>query len=777
MTPACERLRPAIEALLEGALEDDAALAAEVGEHLEGCAACQGAAGETTQLRGLLADVIPMPPADVWRVFDDELQERLADTAPERAGRPLRLGVFGPLLAAAAGLLLLLGVFAVQTIEPTVTIRGLRRVPVYSLDYVDPAWKPRQGRDRLEPSAVEGLAEAAASLTPAAHEALSAHGLVQVPSRSQRLADLYPLAPRPGDPPPLATADASLLLAGAVSSRAALALEAELLAPGLRALLDHTQRELRGLEVGARDAVARRAVRRAREHLGVAALLVGVDPRLPPDSAARAGDEVGYLLRGAPYVSPLLGREIDARAVAPRGQFAAAPALHGHARAAAWLSLTGLTLDAAHADDVRAAGMIALALASGRGERRTALDLQARLEAALEVLYGEPDGLTPLDMVEVLRQGLGVEALTPSALAAPGAVERLVERAAIVAAARGEERVGPPGAPTFRLLGGARSLEGLALTRLSPPALERPRPTSVDLLVLLGSRRARTVVSALDLDAPGYDAAVAALGQVAAAWTDASRPVPARTCLEQGRLWAVAALVAPDAGAAGPASPGVMTDRLLLAGLAALNAPPPSPEPWLTAGGERPADAGPIPLVEPLPRLHARLAFTAERLARVLDDLAPPGGATPRVRAAAAALRRVARLEAALRDASLDALEGRAPAPSTAAALRDFAPALRALGPDRATSAEDVYVQRRTPDADTGADGAVRVLHRVVHALDRLLLVVIDPVSRRPVLAAGAALSVHERWTDGARLNLHDDRPGAAPGDLDPPWAVHVVRR
>lgn len=760
---ACDALRPAVEALAEGELEPGPLLE-QAREHLDGCAACQAAVEATQELRDAVADAVPMPPADVWRVFDGELRERLRAETPERAGILLRFPRVVSALVAAAALLLAAGLFAFELREPQTVLGLSSRLPVYSLDYGDPLWQPGPERGPVDPSTVEGLPLVADQLSPAALDALTRQGLVQVPSGTERVADLYPLAPRPGDLPLLATADASLLLAGAATSRAALALEAEVIAPGLRELLAHALLELRALEVGARDDDARRATRRARELLGVAALLAGTDPRLPPDSLARARAEVDRVLAAAgPYASAVLGREVDARAFAPRGLFALAPDLHGHARAAAWLSLAGLTLDATRPDDVRAAGALALALARGRGERRTGLDLQARLEAAVEVLYGTPDGLTPLDMVEVLRQGLGAEALTVSDLCAPGAVERLAERARVEAAARGRERVGPPGPPVLRLLGGTRSLEGVVLTRLAPPVLARPAPSSLDLLVVLGSRRARTAVSALQLDAPGYDPAVKALGPVCGAWADAARRVPVRTCLEQARLWAAGALVVDDPVAA-PVSAAAYRDRLLLAGLAALNAPPASAD-----VGHHVAEglAGPVPLVEPLPRLHARLAFTAERLARVLDDLTATTRPRPRTVRAILALRRVARLEAALRDASLAALDGQPPAPAALEALRDYAPALHALGPASALSVEDVFVQ-------TAPDGGVRVLHRAVHALDRLLLIVVDPSTGRPVLSAGAALSASEPWSqEGARLG-----PDAVRTDpRDPRWAAHVVRR
>ena len=127
---------------------------------------------------------------------------------------------------------------------------------------------------------------------------------------------------------------------------------------------------------------------------------------------------------------------------------------------------------------------------------------------------------------------------------------------------------------------------------------------------MLGSRRARTAVSAAGLDAPGYDGWVAALGPQLAAWADVGRPVPLTASLEQARLWALAPLIEPRAvSSEAYQSSEVYRDRLLLAALAGLNAPQPAPDVRLAD-----LPRGPVPVVEPLPRLHARLAFNARRL-------------------------------------------------------------------------------------------------------------------------------------------------------------------
>jgi hypothetical protein len=88
------------------------------------------------------------------------------------------------------------------------------------------------------------------------------------------------------------------------------------------------------------------------------------------------------------------------------------------------------------------------------------------------------------------------------------------------------------------LLGNTRSLEARVYTRLTQPVVQhRTRPTSLDLLYLLGSRqRAPSIVSAERLDAVGYDEGLDSLTPEAATWIDATRPMSYRSSLERARL-------------------------------------------------------------------------------------------------------------------------------------------------------------------------------------------------------------------------------------------------
>ncbi|RMG17336.1 MAG: DUF3160 domain-containing protein [Planctomycetota bacterium] len=620
---------------------------------------------------------------------------------------------------------------------------------------------------------VRGADAARAVLSAESVAALASHGLVQVRSPAG-LRELYGRRVPPGAPQPLATADASLLLHGAVAARALLALEREFLRPRLGELLLLAVRELGELGRRARARSVRRAARIARERLAVAAALEGLDPPLAAAERARVAAEV-QAVRAARGVapSPVLGRPFDYAACRPRGIYARDPQLAEHARAVRWLSLTGFALSGEDPAEARAACLLVLALARGRlPDGGSGLSGQARLEAAVEVLYGPPDEWTPLDLLRALLQGLPTRAPQASLLAEPrrlGAVlahlaregeVRAVDRVRGLDAARGAR---------LHLLGNTRSLEAWVYTQTTRPALpERARPSSLDLLCALSAggarRRLRAALSAQGLDrAPGFDARLEDLARELAAWRSPARSLPAQASVERGRLFALSALL-DDVPATGPlpfqASPRYR-DRLLYAAFAGLNLP--APDPSANASEEPDDREGTPPLMEPLPRLHARLASAAAALARALEGLGADG---PLSRKAVAELREVRRLEEALRDASLDALAGRSHAPATLAWLRRYGSILLRLGPADVRSAEDLFELRRK-------EGGVRVLHRAVGRLDRLYAVTLDPRDGRPVLACGAVLAADERWVEGKRLAPWE----VDPDGLRPPrWATHLTR-
>jgi Protein of unknown function (DUF3160) len=749
-------LDPDEQALVERCVEADDDLAAELEELME-----------VAELVHTEAVVSPRPEA--WRDFEAALRQDLAREV--KAPHGARSGAAGWVRLALAVAAVLLGVLWIGRgfLEPPIEIHAQPRLALPSLDHHEPRWRPADPEPVPDLSRVDGLARAEELLSPAALAAITSHGLVQVPAPAARLADLYPVAVGVDRLPPLATADASLLLFGAVSSRAALSLERELIVPGSRDLLEVLVRELHELERMANDRDVRRAARRARETIGVAAALRGVPTRLTGDSQGRVEAELERIAAvGGVAASEVLGRPLDYAGFRPRGIYAGDEALEAHYRAMTWLRLAALPVDPADLESTRAVCLIALALARGQlADGSRALLLQDRLETAIAVLYGEPDGLTPFDVLENVRQGLGTTAPRVSDLGSEVDVERVARRSLEWARTRGLNQIRSAGegeaAPAFRLLGGTRGLEARVHDRLTDPHVRRrPGPSALDLLVVLGSRRARTAVSALLLDAPGYDAAVDAMAGEAFLWSDPSLPVPARACLEQDRVWAVSALL--DGTPRGPApfmSSSIYRDRLLMAALGALNAPGASAVRPLS-----PPELGSLPLVEPLPRLHARLSFSARRLAGVCQTLRAQSGAPscPELDWSIAALERVAELEAALRDASLDVLEGRRLGDASAQLLRGYAATLRDLGPPTAYSAEDLYEDTR----------GGRVLHRVVYGLDRLVAVGVDPWTGERRLAQGAALAVTDLWTNGERLT-----PTSVPqlSLRDPIWASHIERR
>lgn len=750
----CERARPLLGPLHDGELDE--ADRADLLAHVEACDGCQEELLALDALADALQDAIPQPPAEAWRAFDRELRAKLVEPAPSELERARLLRPWlkaAPGLAVAAAALLGAGVpLAIRYQEPTVAL-GKPRLPMPSLPYADPPW-PARGPS-LDPAQVRGLEAAVAALPDEAARALVEEGLVQ-----QRLGADAPEEALLPHVAPLWTADASLLVVGGAASRAALALERDLVVPALVELLAATSTELARFERTATDDGVRLAAAAARERLAVAAALLGREPALGPGERDRVRAEVAAVRLGrGRRRSPVLGREVDDRAFRPRGAWAEDPTRADVARAAAWLGASGFRLD--DEAEARAGALVALAVAQARtAGGRPALATLERVEGALELLHGEPDGLQPTDLLEGARQALGVEALRPSQLADPRAVAAIRDRAAVEARARGRARLAGHVAPVLRLAGGARGLEAAALSALVAPALpwRSSQAGSLDLLALLGSRRARTAVSAAQADGPGYDEALEALRAASAAWREPGGRVPVRGCLEQGRLWAAAALVDGAGERSGLAAAARYRDRLLLAALAGLDAP--------AASSRRPAPGATLPLlVEPLPRLHARLAFTARRLALACESLGEPA---PAVAAAAAQLRRAADLEEALRDASLDLLAGRPVRPTAAAALAGWADLLATLAPARVQAAEDLL---EVEGAAPSGGASTRVLHRVVWGVDRLLLVVPDPVTGAPRVGCGPALAAGEVWTEGARLRPDD--VAALPRE-DPAWATHL---
>lgn len=712
------------------------------------------ALSEFEVLQELVQDVIPLPDAAAWAQFDAELDRELDATAQPYASRGIP--VWGRVLLAASVLLGAVGLARWLGGEPRIVLAG-QRLPDVPRIYEAPQWTPGEPRP-LPP--LGGILDGPLELSPAQVAALGSHGLVQVPHAGTSVRQLY--AESTDGLPPLATADTSLLVYGAVASRLSLELEERIVRPGVRDVIDLLTRELAKLARDARGVATRRAARSAQEYVGVLAALEELPGRLPRSANARVRAEVAQIRAGvgparSPVLSAMVGREVvvDYARLRDRGLYTHEPRLDGHTRAMRWVSTVGLPLDPDDPQATRVACMLVLALSRGQlADGRYGFAALARLEAALEVLYGQPDAVTPFEVLEALRRVLSQQSMAPSAL-----TDGVVARVAAVA----RELTPPPTLgeaasgelPGVHLLGRLRSLEGQALARLAPARLPgRERSSALDLLGVLADpvagRRLRSVISAegADGDDPeAYDAALASLREEARAWWDPSRPVPTRACLEQGRLWTVSAMLRRRGLAPVAALNDVWyRDRLLLAAYAGLNAPPPSPQDLQPVEGR-----GPVPVLEPLPELHARLAFSAARLREVGEQLLGRGSRS------VAALDRLARLERALSTASQDALADRPVPASTLSALERYVPTVLALAPFDVRSVEDL------------GSGSGGVLHRGVVGLERLVMIGVDPATRRLRVAAGAALVASEWWAPHPQ----------AEADADvalPEWPTHRIQ-
>src|SRR5581483_2863006 len=224
--------------------------------------------------------------------------------------------------------------------------------------------------------------------------------------------------------------------------------------------------------------------------------------------------------------------------------------------------------------------------------------------------------------------------------------------------------------------------------------------------------------------------------------------------VERSRLFALAKLVERRGAATPVLGTQAYSDRVLLAALAALNAPLPGAE-----EGALTADAtAPLPAVEPLPGLYARLGFGARRLALGL------GASTPNAPRATERLERLADLFSGLASAAQETLDGQGFSPESKLALQSFASAARVFAPASAFSAEDVHVLVKK-------DGGREWLERTTGPLDRLWLVLPDEKGALR-LVSGPALAARE-LVAAAPLSQED---AARAARTDPSWASHIVR-
>ncbi len=731
----CDEVRPLLSGLVDGEL--DAGEKATARGHAVACEPCRTLLLELAATSALVKRHARRPRVSqlAWVRFEAALA---------REPRRKRGGGWEGLLGAAALVLLTWGLGALLVFQDPPVVCAWERRVLPELSYVDPATAmiklPPCPKD-LAGVANGGLAR---DLTAEQLGALERDGLVQVPGTEDFAGAFY------GKEGALVTADAALLVWGGAVSRAVLDVERSVLAPELRETLADLDGALRRFEEKPELASSARLARRTIE---VARVLDGLGepgrasrPRGEALSDIAVRRDVEKALSGVGTSrSEVLDREIDWARFAPRGPLRELP---GHFRAVVWLGEAAFRLDEEHPDELRAACLVALGLAR---ESRT-LARFADFDDAASLIHGPQDDLGGLEVLQVVRGAIG-DSVRPELVGRPEALTPLARRAREVARSA---RAGAlsEGGPRFRLVGATRSLEEVVLTELSGTKLPgRPRPTSLDLLAALGSQPARAVAG--EDGAEGYVTALEKLSSLLEDVTKVPRAVArAGSGVERAKLFAVAKLVeTPPRGAPSFMETQAYSDRLLLAGLAALDMPEPGSE-----GGELTVDPrAPLPALEPLPGFYARLAHGARRLALGLDATSP--GASR----ATARLRRASELLSGLAEASHEVLEGRPLSGESRLALGSFASAASIYAPSSALACEDVHVLVK-------ADGTREWLERANGPLDRLYMVV--PGEGGLTLAVGAAVSTRE--VVSPRPLSAADVAGAP--RTDPVWASQIVR-
>jgi len=758
---ACDEIRPLVSALQDGELSPGEA--APVRAHLAGCASCREVLDSHAALAELVSQHARTPRIEPgeWASFEERLELELSRARKTYPRKPFaRLLALGPVLSAAAAALLALGLGRAllsedRSVALAYTPLHLPDVPLREPSLEDASPRAPSGEGQVAPRDLRGVegAGAAKALTDAQRKALEKNGIVQVPGNASLDAFYGDRAP-PGVRP-LVTADAALLLFQGAARRAALEVEREHIAPGLERTLEILSRELSRFEESARTDEVRRSARLARRIVAVALALEGKSQAGLSGETAVVDDARLVREGKGRGLSRVLGRELDLDAIAPRGDLALLP---DHARAVGWLAQASLRLDSEHEDEARAASLVVLALANAR-----ALALWNDVDDAVTFLHGPQDDLGAFDLLRATRRALG-DRVDPDSLGTGEALAR-VERAAL-----DESRAGGAGriaqvssaTPTFRLVGGARSLEAIVLSALADKVPGRAHPTSLDLLGALGSREARTIASSEGL--PGYNRALEGVSGVVADVTELPRATSrSGSGIERSKLFAIARLLEQPPASAPPAMrTREYEDRLVLAALAGLSAAP--------AGSleTRPgAEArSTLPQVEPLPGCYARLAYAARRLALGLE-----GSAATRSSAVEQAVKRLERageILSGLARASAEVLEGKTLSQESREALAAFEPAVLALAPHAAFSVEDVHVRVQN-------DGSREILERTVGPIDALYLVLPVPGEGKLELAVGPALSAREIVVKDVRTTEDDVRRG--PRAPDPEWATHIMAR
>ncbi|MDI7251631.1 MAG: DUF3160 domain-containing protein [Actinomycetota bacterium] len=310
---------------------------------------------------------------------------------------------------------------------------------------------------------------------------------------------------------------------------------------------------LEGMYDAARGAV-RRAAGKALGFMGVAAALLGLDPRLPPEVGSLVEEEVTLVEEASEArISPLFGRREDYRVYEPQGLYARYPDLARFHRAVDWLGRwevfpAGGEGGAALEERREAARITALlvgALHTGKVDNKSLLVLWDHLYQVTRFLSCRTVSLNAVSAGRVLSEVLG-KRFPLSRLEDEALVDRLAEALEREAGGPGDEKDGLWGAwgSGFRFLEACfEPGTGVFLELGSENVPERKRPRSLDLPAALGSDRALQLLDGFygEASLPGYKEKVRELrGE-----TSSIEPAWTRACLAWSLLKNAVSLLRP----------------------------------------------------------------------------------------------------------------------------------------------------------------------------------------------------------------------------------------
>lgn len=548
----------------------------------------------------------PMPSAERWAAFDVQFESALKELDPpaKHGSAPLRLGPGSSTLSwlAAAAVLLgvsLVGLLVKQGQRPYAFAYSEQRRELRSFKLKRPAiaWPQAQ-------------AAAPAALSAEARQALNKHGLHIRGRRHAGLAQSYIKALQ-RDEPLLLTPELATLLHEGSLRRLLRSLEFEVLNKRLRRLLKDLVFQLQALRRQTGHAALHKAADHAIAIMATALRCAGDELPLQASLKQQVEAEVARIKAAkGPSRSSILGRPEDYRAYASRSPYRGDKELEAYERCIRWLSRAPLMFKEDR--DCQAGALVVLAIA--RADQFAAWNDMQQL---ITLFFGEADDLNVFDMRRALQSLYGAslskldllaQADFSRAFAEAMKAEHSVQKRGLVASVSGR-------GPQFRLFGGTRSADNLcasAVTGRLSARTERPRATSLDLPLLLGSKEAKRLLSWQEEYPQDLEAAAEAHTSLLS-----SRSL---AVLEQARLKAAASLFQGMRfqGMRSAEMSERAKRRQLSAAIACLNARAPAQALSKKASFKTRARL----TVEPQASFYARLAHAHREIRELAEDLA-----------------------------------------------------------------------------------------------------------------------------------------------------------